>query len=84
VIALKKPTERKLEILNAIKTLSEKSEFGIIRAIDIIEHLNGNSTNIRTMLTRLKAEKLLDNPLYGHWKLTERGINALEQFKTIN
>lgn len=69
-----------LNILKTINKLSKESEFGVVRTLEIARTMNKELNLIYTKLNLLKKQGFVENKMYGHWKLTEKGRKYIDQF----
>ena len=78
-------TFERLEILQLIDKLSSKSAFGLTNVKDIIkvimEERKIKTLSVRKQISDCKKMGLIENPIHGGWKLTDKGKGVLEKIK---
>lgn len=77
-----KITVRAYQILGLVKEIEESNRYGIAPVEEVAaiarERWGVSSRATRLWLTRLKKLDLLENPLRGCWRVTEKGLKALQ------
>ena len=81
----KKLSLRRYEVLLLIKKLGEESSFGLAPVQKIKDVLTTEYTvkngAVRKMISKLGKEGLIENPLRGCWRLTNKGEKILLKVK---
>jgi len=74
-----KLTDNRIQILRVIKKLSSKSSYGAAHILAIARELKKTRINTSKALTYLKKDGFVENPLWGYWKLSQKGLKILEE-----
>lgn len=69
--------KERIEILDAIRTLSSTSEYGLASKTELSKKLNKTYGTVSVMLYRMHCDKLVENPIRGYYKLSEDGMRVL-------
>ena len=75
----------RFQILKLIDELCDKTEYKLASTKDLIELIsterNIKKQSVRVGLSICKKMGLLENPIQGGWRLTEKGKDVLENIK---
>jgi len=78
-------TPSRLKLLRLIQEISSKNQFGIAPVREIIRMLKKEKrirgASVRKYTTELKQMGFIDNPLWGGWRLTNKGKIFLKELK---
>jgi Mn-dependent DtxR family transcriptional regulator len=69
--------KERVEMLDTIRRLSVKSEYGLVSKLDLAKELDKTYNTVSVMLYRLHSDSLVDSPIRGYYKLTEKGAKIL-------
>jgi len=72
------PTVVWLKILKAVDEVSRENPLKVAPVKEVIKRLDIAEYNVRNLLSRMKKEGLVENPIYGCYRLTEKGRKYLE------
>ncbi|MFW9882557.1 MAG: hypothetical protein ACFFG0_56565 [Candidatus Thorarchaeota archaeon] len=72
------------KILLTLKELSKTSELNLVRPVEIANRMKYDLNTVNKYLYMLKKQKLVNNPVYAHWTLTEKGLKAIEKICQID
>ena len=76
-------TVGKFQVLKLIDDMCKQSEFGVASMQKLIQVLTAERgikpTSVRVTIMRLAREGYLENPLWGCWRLTEKGKQVLKE-----
>ena len=79
-------TVERLQILGIVKKLSHKNKYGVADIKNImtiiIKERNIKQLSVRKQVSECKKMGLLENPITGGWKLTDKGKNILAKMIT--
>lgn len=74
---------QRIELMTEIKRLSDEHTLRLARSQDIIRCFIRTRTETGTyqLLSDLRKDGLVENPIFGAWRLTEKGEEALRNAK---
>jgi hypothetical protein len=74
-------TKSKMLFLIGIDSLQKKRDFSFVPTSDIVKYFSPTlgESHIRVRLTQLRKEGLLENPVRGGWRLSEKGLEEIEK-----
>jgi len=78
---MSKITVLRLRILKKMDELIKDNDVKFVTAKRLAESLEINPNRVRRLLCDMKRAGLVDNPIYGGYRLTEEGRKALEFIK---
>lgn len=72
-----------IDVLTAVHAIQTKKSFGVAPTSEVVASLIVwfSESYIRVVMTNLKADGLLENPMHGGWRLTKAGKQLLEKSK---
>jgi len=78
-----KLTMERFQVLKLIDDICKQSEFGVAPTQKLIQVLTAERgikpTSVRVTIMRLARDGYLENPLWGCWRLTEKGKQVLKE-----
>ena len=77
-----KLTVERLELMQAIHQIGLHSEFKVAPLKEIIKKMGKSRGTVAKAITQLKNAGYVENPIFGGWRLTEQGREALYEFVT--
>lgn len=73
-------TMERLRILQVIHDLTKQSEFNVAQIQKLIDELGKSRGAVAKLMTKLRREGYVENPLRGGWRLTTKGREELLSF----
>jgi len=73
-------TVYKVKVLKLINDMCETSKYKIAPIMDIIKELNRRRGAVAKVLTELKHEGYITNPIRGGWMLTDYGKKIISAY----